>query len=103
MSRPGFPYPEDYTATAHDEARAAAVLAGLRQATGEANMADEDRAAAVPWDDPAVTDLLSAIFGNSPIFGRVARLDSNFLLRLLLDDPAPNHSEILAESGRAHV
>ena len=96
MSRPGFPYPEDYTATAHNEARAAAVLAGLRQATGEANIADEERAAAVPWDDPAVTGLLSAIFGNSPFLGRVAQSDPEFLPRLFRDDPAENLSGILA-------
>ncbi|MFP6725452.1 MAG: hypothetical protein VCB63_01260, partial [Alphaproteobacteria bacterium] len=89
MTRPGFPYPEDFTATAHDPTRAEAVLADLREA------AAGDKDLQFPWDDDNVIRLLTAIFGNSPFLGRVAQADRRFLPELFMQEPADNLDQIL--------
>ncbi len=97
MSRPGFPFVEDFVATAHDGARASAVLADVRQAA-EALAKEEDRAAYdALWRDKSVAALLSAIFGNSPFLGRLALSDVAYLPRLFADEPEIVLAELLAE------
>ncbi len=89
MTRPGFPFPEDFTATAHDPTRAEAVLANLRES------AAHDKDLQIPWDDDNVIRLLTAIFGNSPFLGRVAQADRRFLPELFIKGPADNLDQIL--------
>ena len=89
MTRPGFPYFEDFTATAHDPSRAEAVLADLREA------AADDKDLQIPWDDDNVIRLLTAIFGNSPFLGQVAQADRRFLPELFMQEPADNLDQIL--------
>ena len=100
MSRQGYPFAENFAATAHDETRARAVLADLHQA-GEALAAAEARTAlSALWRDDAAVALLSAIFGNSPFLGRVALSDVAYLPRLFADRPDHVLAEMLAALER---
>lgn len=97
MSRPGYPFADDFAATAHDGARASAVLADVRQAAGALANAEDRAAYAVLWRDNSVAALLSAVFGNSPFLGRLALSDVAYLPRLFADEPEIVLAELLAD------
>ena len=101
MPRPGFPYADDFAATAHDQIRAEAVQADLRQ-LGDALEDPAGRSAlSALWRDPSVLALLSAIFGNSPFLSRVALSEVTFLPRLFAGCPEHTLAELLAELAPA--
>ncbi len=85
MPRPGFPYPEDFTATPCEPDRAEAVLTSLAKDSGFTSICN----------DPAAIRLLSAVFGNSPFLGRVAQADRDFLPDLFARNPDRNLSKLL--------
>ena len=100
MPRPGFPFADDFAATAYDGARARAVLADLRQA-GAALAEPEDRSALdALWRDASAVALLSAIFGNSPFLSRLALSDAAYLPRLFAGAPEQALTELLAALAR---
>ena len=97
MPRPGYPYLEDFAATAHDEARASAVLADLRAAGESLDEPDAQAALAAVWRDQSACALLLAVFGNSPFLGRVALADPAYLPRLFADSPEQTLAGLLRE------
>ncbi len=100
MPRPGFPFADDFAATAHDGTRARAVLKDLRQA-GDSLAEPQDRSAlAALWQDASVAALLSAIFGNSPFLGRLALSDVAYLPRFFAGAPEQILTELLAALAR---
>jgi [glutamine synthetase] adenylyltransferase / [glutamine synthetase]-adenylyl-L-tyrosine phosphorylase len=95
MPRPGFPFADDFAATAYDEPRAQTVLEDLRQA-GDSLPEPEDRSALdALWRDASVVALLSAIFGNSPFLSRVALSDAAYLPRFFANGPETALAELL--------
>ena len=100
MPRPDFPFAEDFTATAHDEARAEAVLADLRQAGSELDDPDIQSALDALWQDTAAVALLSALFGNSPFLSRVALSDVAYLPLYFAGSPDRTMADMLAALSR---
>ncbi|MBT3535162.1 MAG: glutamine-synthetase adenylyltransferase, partial [Rhodospirillaceae bacterium] len=100
MSKPGYPFPEDFTAMAHDGARAEDVMADLRRAIEGQEDTDRDGGMALAWDRPPADRLLSAIFGNSPFLVRVAQSDPDVLSLLFARSPDQNLSDILTTLHR---
>ncbi len=96
MPRPGFPFTDDFAATAHDLTRTAAVLEDLRQGGDALEDADARLALGALLRDPSVLALLSAIFGNSPFLSRVALSDVAYLPRLFAASPETTLTELLA-------
>ncbi|MDA1101780.1 MAG: bifunctional [glutamine synthetase] adenylyltransferase/[glutamine synthetase]-adenylyl-L-tyrosine phosphorylase [Proteobacteria bacterium] len=100
MPRLGFPFADNFAATAYDITRAQAVLADLRQA-GDALAEPADRSALdALWRDGSAVDLLLAIFGNSPFLSRMALSDVAYLPRLFSDAPEQNLAELVATLAR---
>ena len=94
MSSMGFPFPRDFTATAHDPDRAGTVIENLRLVWGEAALTP------LPRDEGAALALLAAIFGNSPFLSRVAQQEAQFVRQLFAARPARNFSDIMDTMGR---
>jgi len=100
MPRPGYPFADDFTTTAHDETRAREVLADLRQA-GDSLAEPGDRSSLdALWRDASAVALLSAIFGNSPFLSRLALSDVAYLPRFFAAAPEQTLAELLADLAR---